>query len=863
MSACRQHTRQILLLLVLAASSCVALKESGLRGVYFKSDADYNAALQPNNNQDEPDFMRFSEDAAGTPSEWKSSTFCTQVDIRFPPKVAPGTTMPVQVVVSVAMAGNSQFDKNSAVGDAEVVKAGFMLGLAGSIQINKPDPEAAGGSSIAFAASLFIQGDMEIVSRVPAEFLYGPGGQVAGKPSPVYGTLWALKKWVAHKITKSALYKWFKNKKKQKLLAAMGKLVKEIHEDLQGANDAKSKTECESFCTGKTTGTPKVCLPTKATCANMPCSTVSHSCDAGAKWDPEALIDFCGKIDMETKQCIPSPAHNDGEVDSEAIVDSASLKFIEFINELRQRGPALYAAKTAAYTARDFDKKNAYRDEIEAAWRLVYLGRATADVQWTGYTYALKCRSIPQVYDKATGKINKPELVIMPLFCAWMRAGASLENAHTGYLSTDSRSNMNLKESLPVIYPELFPAPPSAPDPVFDKWVAKMTAANKQDTSNYLGGWVSDDNHGLDINSMNVHALHMILAMPADAMGASLAAAMDDIEAAAGSLVSAQNAAQGCTATATGCCGVQEVSLTGTWGITTGTSIVGFCTPDTNPFQVLDSRSAKWSVSESLTTPNKGICVLGNVEVDPRVTTVTGVIPLDTAGNHYIYINLAVEYDWGLLSGAKYKKFTLSFSYLTKALNQPIGTTLVLTPICTALAWIWAKIKAGVAAIKTLFYKKKPTPAIAATVVTQTKDLLANSISEYCKQAEKPCGGDTRVEGVIGWLHAIVATASDADPSKMISTAGAWVSKLTAGGIKFGRDTYTQVDLRLVWDKDGHMVMGTDADGNQGTGMSFGVESISNFGLDTAGFGLGAAIGADIEVNMYMGSGSSIDCGEA
>lgn len=858
MSACRRLIRQIPLLLVLAASSCVAFRESGVRGVYFKSDADHDAAIQPYNNQDEPAFMRFSEDAVGAPSEWKSSTFCTQVDIRFPPKIAPGTTSPIQVVVSVAMAGNSQFDKNSDIGDAEVVKAGFMLGLGGSLQINKPDITAAGGSSVAFAASLFIQGDMEIVSRVPAENLYLT--KPPGKPSPLAGTFWALKRWVAHKITNSALYKWFKNKKKANLLAQMKVLVAEIHKDLQGLNDDKSKAECEKFCAASKDA--KVCQPAKTTCSNKPCSTVSASCDAGEKWNKDALIDFCGDYDREGKKCTPQ---KDGRVDSDAIMDSASEKFIEFINELRKRGPDLIKAKTAAYTARA-SGDNAYRQQIEEAWRLVYLGKATADTQWTGYTYALKCRSIPQVYDKTTHKIKteSAHLVIMPLFCAWMRAGASLANAHTGYVATDSRSNMNLKESLPVIYPELFPAAgktAATPDLEFEKWLAKMTAANAKDTSNYLGGWVSDTDHGLDINSMNVHALHMILAMPADAMLENLAAAMDDIEATAGAVVSAQNAAKGCTATKKGCCGIQEVSLTGTWGITVGESIVGFCTPDTNPFQVLDSRAAKWSVNEQLTTANKGMCVLNSAELDPRVTTVTGVIPL--GGDNYIYINLKTEYDWGLLSGAKFKQFTLGFSFLTKALNQPIGTTLTLTPICTALKWIWGKIKAGYEAIKAKFFGKKPTAALATEVVVDTKTLLANSVSDYCKSATpSPCEKDPGKD-VVGWLKLIVASSIDADPSKMISKAGEWVSKATAGAIKFGRDTYTQIDLRFVWDDKGKLVMGTDADGNQGTGMSFGVESISNFGVDTGGMGLGSQIGVDIEANMYYGSGSSVDCGEA
>jgi len=77
----------------------------------------------------------------------------------------------------------------------------------------------------------------------------------------------------------------------------------------------------------------------------------------------------------------------------------------------------------------------------------------------------------------------------------------------------------------------------------------------------------------------------------------SLTAMMDDLADAGKEFENGVMASKGCRGEpATDCCGLQKVSLSGTFGVTVGDSSVGFCTPDTNPFQVIRRKhwSGKW-----------------------------------------------------------------------------------------------------------------------------------------------------------------------------------------------------------------------------------------------------------------------------
>ena len=250
--------------------------------------------------------------------------------------------------------------------------------------------QASSLGSVSFGATLYVQGDMEIVSRVPASILYDKDLK---KVYPLYGTLWAVKKWASARVQESAMFQWMKKRmgrKKSGMQEKMVALMQDIHADLQGANDASVQAECHTYCDAqKTTPTkPQCAAPAKdakgkpaqtCTCTDpakkgqktCPCSVKSADCDAGTAWANHSFIDYCGEYNRTTATCSGGETKEDGLHDSQPMMHSAADQFINFIDAIRAQGAALFAAKATAYTARTYadDKTNAYRLIVETAWR--------------------------------------------------------------------------------------------------------------------------------------------------------------------------------------------------------------------------------------------------------------------------------------------------------------------------------------------------------------------------------------------------------------------------------------------------------------------------------------------------------------
>lgn len=815
-----------------------------------------------------PLFMRLA-DASIDYKEWKSSMFCTQVDFSFPPAAQE---VKIQLQLNIGIMGQTAYDANTQPTHPGLIKAEFMLGFGGTItgQFGK----------LEMSASLYVQGNMVLESRVPAEYLKGEDQEVY----PLLGTVWAVKQWAMNKVKNSALYKWIQNRKKDISNQEITKLLVGIRSDLQGANDAAAKTACEAFCKNET----KPCSPPNAE------NAVSADCVYGSvDWAAGAFVDFCGEMDVNTKRCKNGPYKNDNQIDSDAIMDSAAIKFSEFINELRANGNTLFENKNLAYTAHEISKANIYRETIEKAWRKVYLGVEEAPAtKFLGMTFKhrMKCRNIKDVYDPTTKKIKDPLKAIMPLICAWMKYGGSLAKPKTGWFSTDGKDNENLKNGLIFMYKELFPIPATTVDPAFEKWIARLQTGKDPDMlkngvpvplkerSSFLGGWDSDTEYGININTFNCHAVHTILSLPpAEVMG-SLDAMMDDLTDAGNEFKENKMAQKGCTPTKDGCCGLQKVSLTGTIGVTVGDSGVGFCTPDTNPLQVTRAKAIEWEVDETATKAGgvgaikerKGYCFLGNGNWQPREITVTGVIPLDNAApskaNHYMYINLFSKGNWALTW--KPKQVGIQLSYMTKALEAPL--TIALTPACVVLQAIKQTLQTAIRNLGNIF-TGKPTIALALDVVSETKAQLPNAVKAYCDKPANACATTSETVGkeVLKYVALIGANVGEVGVNTIINTAGGYatdLSKALSGGqveVGFGRDTYSQIDLKVTFDRkgDGALTLPeswgiSTVDGD--TGISFSMNNIASLSVEIGG--VLSATGVDIKVAGYMGTGTSVDC---
>lgn len=828
-----------------------------------------------------PPFMHFADastDITLDLKEWKSSMFCTQVDFGFPP-AAPAVKLQLQL--NIGIMGQTMYDQNTQQGQPGLIKAEFMLGLGGTI--------TGSIGSMDLAASLYVQGNMVLESRVPAEYLMGAD---QSKAYPLLGTVWAVKQWGMNKVKNSPLYKWYKNKKKNIMNQAMTRLLQGIQTDIQGANDAAAKTDCEAYCNKP----PKDCQPKnpKKECGptgKAACSSVSADCDHGVQWQATAFVDYCGEYDLANSRCKNGEFKTDGKKDSDAVMDSASIKFKEFINELRTVGNTLFINKAAAYTAHDTSKANLYRETIEKAWRKVYLGVAEVDaIRVFGvvlYKYRIDCRDIPGAYDRTTNKVKDPTKAIMPLMCAWMKYGGSLEVPSTGWVFNDGKGNMNLKNSLIHLYKELFPVPSgNANDPNFESWILRLRTGNDPDMqvavaerSSFLGGWTDDTTHGININAFNCHAVHAILALPADEVMNSLTAMMDDLADAGKEFENGVMASKGCRGEpATDCCGLQKVSLSGTFGVTVGDSSVGFCTPDTNPFQVIRAKALEWEVDAvatkaggvGLIKTRVGYCFLGTGEWQPREIAVTGVIPLDNAvpsdANQFLYINFWAKGNWALTWNPEQVGITIS--YMTKLLEPPL--TVPLTPVCVVLQAIYQPLKTAFQNLYAI-YNGKPTVKLVMDLVSKTKTILPNAVKGHCDLAANNCATKSSEagKGVLKYVALIGSTAAGVNVNTIVNAAGEWTKDLSKGlsgdqvEVGFGRNTYSQIDLKLTFDrakgKDLTALSTWSISAKDGdTGISFSMNTIADLSVSVGG--ILSATGVDIKVAGYYGTGSSIDC---
>jgi len=565
------------------------------------------------------------------------------------------------------------------------------------------------------------------------------------------------------------------------------------------------------------------------------------------------------------------------------MMHSAADQFINFINAIRAQGAALFAAKATAYTARTFadDKTNAYRLIVEIAWRKVYMGTEdegkTTVMGKTVMQKALNCRDIEGVYDHKTHKIANPLLAINPMFCAWMSMGASLPEPSTGWVFSDGKSYQNLKLSLPAVYPELFPPAGVTADTAFETWIAMLGKAPVTDTSNYLGGWTSDAVHGKDINEFEVHGVHVMLSLPPDEIGSSMSQAVDDIAAAAGEVASSAHPATGCEATAAECCGIQEVTLTGTWGLTVMEAINGFCTPNTDPFQVEMARSIKWEIDADKTLAGgaaggkvssvQGFCFLGAPAIQPREITVTGVIPLGPSGKMYAYLKLGLIGNWGIASKWAPEKVSVTFSFYTTAIKGT-KTSFNLMTIAPLLIKIWAAIKAAIGGVVTpiLALKMKDIVKAPLNIIKSLHNVFNDTVTTYCANtgngetceqqgAKNKTSGANAIKGLFSFgAKEMLGFGTEFG----VNEAGKWVSKLTGGALSFAEDTYTQIDVQATWDVK--LKKFSTETGDNSVGIS--IFKQKGIGFDTANTGLGALMGFDIGVGGYQMYGNSIDLSE-
>jgi hypothetical protein len=231
-----------------------------------------------------------------------------------------------------------------------------------------------------------------------------------------------------------------------------------------------------------------------------------------------------------------------------------------------------------------------------------------------------------------------------------------------------------------------------------------------------------------------------------------------------------------------------------------------------------------------------------------------------------MYINLFSKGNWALNWNPK--QVGIQLSYMTKALQAPL--TIALTPACVVLQAIKQTLQTAIRNLGNIL-TGEPTIALALDVVSKTKAQLPNAVKAYCDKPENACATTSETVGkeVLKYVALIGAGVGGVNVNTIINTAGEWAegvsSALSGGQVKvgFGRDTYSQIDLKVRFNRKGTGALTlpksweiSTVDGD--TGISFSMNNIASLSLELGGVLTGA--GVDIKVAGYMGTGSSVDC---
>jgi hypothetical protein len=215
--------------------------------------------------------------------------------------------------------------------------------------------------------------------------------------------------------------------------------------------------------------------------------------------------------------------------------------------------------------------RTAYVDNIEKVFRLVYIG--TEEVRKDGLVFkdGTKCSKEP------VEPLKNP---MRPLMCVFMKYGMLIGKG-------EASSNKNFRDSLRALFPSLVVQTSDAPKD-FDY---KKSYANAKKLTD------AEDMEQVPDEIMDtLDAVSMMLAINNHDMEDRIKAYQTDLTT---TTTSEDSEAE---------CKVTKFEGTVTFGLTAGGSTVGFCTPDTNPFQMQKSRdferTGKWEGGKCVPTWN-------------------------------------------------------------------------------------------------------------------------------------------------------------------------------------------------------------------------------------------------------------------
>jgi len=233
----------------------------------------------------------------------------------------------------------------------------------------------------------------------------------------------------------------------------------------------------------------------------------------------------------------------------------------------------------------------------------------------------------------------------------------------------------------------------------------------------------------------------------------------------------------------------------------------------------------------------------------------------------YAYLKLGLVGNWGIASKWAPEKVSVTFSFYTTAIKGT-KTSFNLMTIAPLLIKIWTAIKAAIGGVvqPILALKMKDIVTAPLNTIKSLHNVFNDTVTKYCADTgngetceEQGAKNKTSGFNVLKGLGKSGAKEMLAFGTTFgVNKAGKWVAKLAAGALGFTQDTYTQIDVQLMWDVK--LKTFSTETGDNKVAISFFTQK--GIGFDSANTGIGALMGFDIGVGGYQMSGNSIDLSE-
>jgi len=740
-------------------------------------------------------------------------------------------------------------------------------------------------------AAFFADGAFEYTARVPAKV----AKDSLGNPWMWYASAWAFKRWAIKMIADSSMAKFFTGgadaAQRERMQIKMETVMRDIRKSIGAGKNETWMTEMIAASAQKK-ATEFITLYREQVKASRNADGVIKTLDLKQfyRWG-QGVSGSAQDSTMEDHDCTDI----DGKAPKTCPVSSYRNLVEKCFRKVYLKDDTITFDKTKPWEYNNMPI-DSWKDGKITKWFTKGKGSNQPD-----------CGNIGKVAAADGSMAIAPEDSFLPIMCAFATGGVLLPVIQRA--KTHDCGNMHIRRMISLIFPELFPTKAAgdsanvlnAADTVqpanFRKFldnVANEGPSDRLQRAQSLGyqkydpnAHLSDDaslnepSAGVPIAKMFIQSLNLMLSIEdSDELGAAMDAFVQADQLRADPAVIIQDP----KCTQENCCGVSNISFTGTIGVTAKAELlemssgatdssVGFCTGDSNNFQAKLSLAWEWKKSQAQTSR---VCQRSSTGILPATSMqLTGVAPLGPTGMN-MYIDLQAGFNPG--------KLGIVFALVIKlpASSRVPFSTWQLTPMCQQITDFIKTLEnfkdklVGVAGRLDALKQRDPVKALAA--LKNLAGDLGKSVVEdglpalksFFSSANKINTKDVAAE-INKWVGTVFGIVNPLANLKDKAAEAAVAALKASTGVKLfvGAENYLRIEWKKTFEYNTKEKKWTlDQDGENGFSLSQDAVNTASFGFEGGTSAVGVAIAGatggvvpEFTLGMYNTFGASMACG--